>query len=93
MLKLREISKTYGLKVYTDDGDYFGDIEEVLIQNNRIFGWRIRSTRNSILNKTISGARGVVVPHQLVKASGDIVIISKAAVSVEPREAEIEEAE
>ncbi len=93
MLKLREISRTYGLKVYTDEGEYFGDIEEVLVQNNKIFGWRIKSTRNSVLNKTISGARGVVVPHQLVKASGDIVIISKAAVSVEPREAEIEEAE
>ncbi len=93
MLKLREISKTYGLRVYTDEGEYFGDIEEVIIQNNKIFGWRIKSTRNSVLQKTISGARGVVVPHQLVKASGDIVIISKAAVSVEPRDAEIEEAE
>ncbi len=93
MLKLREISKAYGLRVYTDEGEYFGDIEEVIIQNNKIFGWRIKSTRNSVLQKTISGARGVVVPHQLVKASGDIVIISKAAVSVEPRDAEIEEAE
>ncbi len=93
MLKLREVSKTYGLKVYTDEGEYFGDIEEVVIQNNKIFGWRIRSTRNSVLQKTISGARGVVVPHQLVKASGDIVIISKAAVSVETQDAEIEEAE
>lgn len=90
MLKLREISKMYGIKVYTDEGEYFGDIDEVIIQNNKIFGWRIKATRNSYLSKTISGAKGVIVPHQLVKAAGDILIISKAAI---PSEAETEEVE
>jgi len=90
MLKLREMSKTYGVKVYTDQGEYFGDIDEIIIQNNKIFGWKIKATRNSYLSKTISGAKGVIVPHQLVKAVGDILIISKAAI---PSEAETEEAE
>lgn len=80
MLKLREVSKTYGLRVYTDVGEYFGDIEEVIIQNNKIFGWKIKATRDSYLSKTISGAKGVIVPHQLVKAAGDVMIISKAAI-------------
>ena len=90
MLKLREVSKTYGVKVYTDQGEYFGDVDEIIVQNNKIFGWKIKATRNSYLSKTISGARGVIVPHQLVKAVGDILIISKAAI---PSEAETEEAE
>jgi sporulation protein YlmC with PRC-barrel domain len=90
MLKLREVSKTYGIKVYTDQGEYFGDVDEIIIQNNKIFGWKIKATRNSYLSKTISGAKGVIVPHQLVKAVGDILIISKAAI---PSEAETEEAE
>ncbi|MCD6575944.1 MAG: PRC-barrel domain-containing protein [Nanoarchaeota archaeon] len=90
MLKLREVSKTYGIKVYTDQGEYFGDIDEIIIQNNKIFGWKIKATRGSYLSKTISGAKGVIVPHQLVKAVGDILIISKAAI---PSEAETEEAE
>jgi sporulation protein YlmC with PRC-barrel domain len=80
MLKLKELSKTYGLKVFTDLGEYFGEIEEVIIQNNKIFGWKIKSTRDSYLSKTISGAKGVIVPHQLVKATGDVMIISKAAI-------------
>lgn len=80
MLKLRDISKTYGIRVYTDMGEYFGDISEVIIQNNRIFGWKIKATKDSYLNKTISGAKGVIVPHQLVKAAGDVMIISKAAI-------------
>ena len=90
MLKLREVSKTYGVKVYTDQGEYFGDIDEIIVQNNKIFGWKIKATRNSYLSKTISGAKGVIVPHQLVKAVGDILIISKAAI---PSEADTEEAE
>ena len=80
MLNLMDVSKTYGLKVFTDVGEYFGDIDEVIIQNNKIFGWKIKATRDSFLNKTMSGAKGVIVPHQLVKAAGDIMIISKAAI-------------
>ena len=91
MLKLKGIASAYGMKVYTDQGEYFGNVEEVIVQNNKIFGWRIRATRDSYLSKTISGARGVIVPHQLVKASGDILIISKAAIP--SGEIETEEAE
>jgi len=80
MLKLKEVSKCYGLRVFTDLGEYFGDVEEVIIQNNKVFGWKIKATRDSYLNKTISGAKGVIVPHQLVKAAGDIMLISRAAV-------------
>jgi len=80
MLKLREVSKTYGAKVYTDQGEYFGDVDEIIVQNNKIFGWKIKATRNSYLSKTISGAKGVIVPHQLVKSIGDIMIISKTAI-------------
>ncbi|MDD5182357.1 MAG: PRC-barrel domain-containing protein [Candidatus Nanoarchaeia archaeon] len=80
MLNLMDVSKTYGLKVFTDVGEYFGDVDEVIIQNNKIFGWKIKATRESYLNKTMSGAKGVIVPHQLVKAAGDIMIISKAAI-------------
>ena len=90
MLRMKEVSKTYGIKVYTDQGEYFGDVDEIIVQNNKIFGWKIKATRNSYLSRTISGARGVIVPHQLVKAVGDVLIISKAAI---PSEAETEEAE
>jgi len=80
MLKLQQVTKTFGIKVFTDVGEYFGDVDEVIIQNNKIFGWKIRATRDSFLSKTISGAKGVIVPHQLVKAASDIMIISKAAI-------------
>ena len=91
MLKLKGMSETFGIKVYTDMGEYFGDIDESIIQNNKIFGWRIKATRNSFLNKSITGAKGVIVPHQLVKAVGDVMIISKAAIPTSESADEVEE--
>ncbi len=87
MLKMKRISETYSTKVFTDTGDYFGDIEESILTANKVFGWRVRSTKNSFLNKVLGSAKGVIVPHQLVKSVGDIMIISKAAVpSYNPEE-------
>lgn len=80
MLKMKNIKETYEMKVFTDSGDYFGDIEESIITSNKIFGWRIKATKNSFLTKVLGSAKGVIVPHQLVKSIGDVMIISKAAV-------------
>ena len=80
MLKLKRISETYDMKVFTDTGEYFGDIEEAILTQSKIFGWRVRATKNSLLSKFLGSAKGVIVPHQLVKSTGDIMIISKAAI-------------
>ncbi|MFH1210009.1 MAG: photosystem reaction center subunit H [archaeon] len=80
MLKTRKISETYEMRVFTDDGYYFGDVEEAILSSNKVFGWRIKATKSSYLTKVLGGAKGVIVPHQLVKAFGDVMIISKAAI-------------
>ncbi|MFW6275920.1 MAG: PRC-barrel domain-containing protein [bacterium] len=77
---MKRITETYDMKVFTDSGEYFGDVEEIILTHNKIFGWRVRSTKNSYLNRILGSAKGVIVPHQLVKSIGDIMIISKAAV-------------
>ena len=92
MLKMKKISETYDMKVFTDTGDYFGDVEESILTQNKLFGWRVKSTKNSFLTKVLGSAKGVIVPHQLVKSIGDIMIISKAAIpsynaEEEPKEA------
>ena len=80
MLKMKKISETYDMKVFTDTGEYFGDVEESIITQNKVFGWRVKATKNSFLTKVLGSAKGVIVPHQLVKSTGDIMIISKAAI-------------
>ncbi len=80
MLKMKRVSETYDMRVFTDTGDYFGDVEECIVAGNKVFGWRVRATKNSFLVKVLGSAKGVIVPHQLVKSVGDIMIINKAAV-------------
>ncbi len=80
MLKVKRMTQVYDMKVFTDNGEYFGDIEESILSANKVFGWKVRATKNSSLHKILGGAKGVIVPHKLVKAVGDVMIISKSAV-------------
>jgi len=91
MLKMKRITETYDMKVYTDSGDYFGDVEDSILTTNKVFGWKIKATKNSFLTKVLGNAKGVIVPHQLVKAVGDIIVISKSAVPNYPAEEGTEE--
>jgi len=77
MLKIKKISDAVGKKVYTDTGELFGEIEEVNLTENKIHGWRIRVAGE--VASILGGARGVIIPHEYVKAVGDIFIISKVA--------------
>jgi len=88
MLKIEKISQVLGKRVYTDGGDFFGEVEEVNLFENKIDGWRIRI--GSGMNALLGGARGVIIPHQFVKAIGDVMVISKASLPTREIE-EIEE--
>lgn len=76
-MRVRKISEVIGLRVFTDSGDFFGEIEEANLQDNKVDGWRIKV--GGSITSLIGGARGVIIPHQFVKAINDVVIISKAA--------------
>lgn len=87
-MRIKKISEVIGTKVYTDSGDFFGEIEEANLVDNKIDGWRIK-VGGSIIS-LIGGARGVIIPHQFVKAVSDIFIINKSALP-SPSETEIED--
>ena len=76
-MRIKKITEVVGAKVYTDSGDYFGEIEEANLTENKIDAWRIR-VGGSVLS-LIGGAKGVIIPHQFVKAINDIFIINKSA--------------
>ena len=86
-MRLRKISEVIGMKVFTDAGDFFGEVEEANLADNKIDGWRIK-VGGSVISM-IGGARGVIIPHQFVKAISDVFIISKSALP--SHESEIEE--
>ena len=77
MLKIKKISEVIGKKVFTDDGDFFGEVEEVNLVNNKIESWRIKL--NAGVTSIFSGARGVIIPHNYVKSIGDVFVINQIA--------------
>jgi len=89
MLRIKKISDMIGLKVFTDGGEVFGEVEEANLVDNKIDSWRIRINRSTNVATLFGSARGVIVPHNFVKAVGDVVIVSKAAIPVR----ELEESE
>ncbi|MEM1535802.1 MAG: PRC-barrel domain-containing protein [Candidatus Pacearchaeota archaeon] len=91
MLKILKISDVIGMKVFTDGGDFVGVIEEANLLGNRIESWRVRVAKDSSIGPYLSGAKGLIIPHQYVKAFGEVVIISRSAVPAKEEIAEEEE--
>jgi sporulation protein YlmC with PRC-barrel domain len=89
MLKIKRLSDVVGRRVYTDLGDLFGLVEEINLIDNKIDGWRIVVSRESGMIEVLGGARGIIVPHQFIKAIGDIIIINKNAVPIQQEEGEL----
>ena len=77
MLDVKRISSVIGKRVYSDRGELLGQIEEVNLTDNKIDGWRIKV--GGSVTTLIGGARGVIIPHQFVKAISDVFIINKTA--------------
>lgn len=88
VLRILRISEVIGMKIFTDAGDYIGVIEEANLVDNKIDGWRVRIAKDSSLVPLLGGARGLIIPHQYVKAFGEVIIISRAAVPVTEEKAE-----
>tara|TARA_Y100000310_G_scaffold138173_1_gene137079 strand:- start:13442 stop:13765 length:324 start_codon:yes stop_codon:yes gene_type:complete len=89
MLKIKKITEVIGKKVYTDTGDFFGEVEESNLIENKVNGWRIRIS--SSMGNFLGGARGVIIPHQFVKAVGDVVIVSRASLPLDEGDEVIEQ--
>jgi sporulation protein YlmC with PRC-barrel domain len=75
MARFKRISDVYEMKVFTDSGYFFGEVEEALIEDNRIRSWKIKAVPGSLLSSKVKDAKGVVIPQKFFKAFGDIIII------------------
>ena len=84
MLKIKKITEVIGKKAYTDTGDFFGEVEECNLIENKVDGWRIKVSNS--MGNFLGGAKGVIIPHQFVKAVGDIVIVSRTSLPLEEGE-------
>ena len=88
-MRIKKISEVMGKKVYTDIGDYFGEVEECNLVENKVDSWRIRIA--SSMGNFLGGARGVIIPHQFVKAVGDVVIVNRANLPLDEEQETVEQ--
>ena len=86
MLNIKKLSEVLNKKEYTDSGNFFGEIEEVNLVNNRVDSWRIRVAGS--VSRTFNGARGVIIPHNFVRSVGDVFVVSQMAL---PSQSELPE--
>lgn len=77
MLRIKKVSEIVGKNVFTSDGDYFGQIDDVNLRDNKIDGWKVKVSSSFL--SIFGGARGVIIPHQFVKAIGDVIIVNKSS--------------
>ena len=77
MLRIKKLNDAVGKHVYTSDGDYFGQVEDVNLVDNKVDGWKIKISGGFM--SVLGGARGVIIPQQFVKAIGDIFIVNKSS--------------
>ena len=89
MLRVKKLTEVIGKKVYTDIGDYFGEVEESNLIENKVDSWRIRVAGS--MGSFLGGARGVIIPHQFVKAVGDVVIVSRASLPLDEGDETVEQ--
>ncbi len=85
MLRIKKLVDMMEKQVYTDNGEFFGKVEEINVVSNKIDGWRI-VVKDVAMANLLAGARGIIVPHQFIKAIGDIVIVSKNAIPIQKEE-------
>jgi len=88
-MRVKRVTDVIGSKVYTDAGDYFGEVEEANLRENKIDGWRIKVSGSA--TSLIGGARGVIIPHSFVRAINDVFLINGSALPSQDTESSMME--
>jgi len=63
-------------KVYTEDGIHIGDIKDIILEENKIYGLKIRLIRKIKARKMLR-KKGVIIKYKDVKDVSEIMIVKK----------------
>lgn len=75
MARFKKVTDVYDMKVFTDTGYFFGEVQEALIEGNIIKSWKVKAVPGSLLSVKVKDAKGVIIPHKFFKCFGDIIIM------------------
>ncbi|NHN40417.1 photosystem reaction center subunit H [Halorubellus sp. JP-L1] len=74
----QEITSVVGREVYSNNGVYVGEIEDVRldIERETVTGLALSGLNTDIFGNAMDGTRGIIVPYRWVRAVGDVVLIN-----------------
>lgn len=76
---LEELTTLVGREVYTNNGVYVGEVEDVRldVDARAVTGLAVGEVNAELLgNRMESGQRGALVPYRWVRSVGDVIIVS-----------------
>jgi sporulation protein YlmC with PRC-barrel domain len=75
-----EIDSLVGREVYSNNGAFVGEIEDVRLDLDRelVTGLAVGGLNRELLAGRARTARGVIVPFRWVRSVGDIVLVNEA---------------
>lgn len=89
----QEITSLVGREVYSNNGVYVGEVEDVRldIDDQVVTGLAVTETSDELFEGVATGARGVMLPYRWVVSVGDVVLVNELVERVAEPEAETDE--
>jgi len=74
----QEITSVVGREVYSNNGVYVGEIEDVRldIERETVTGLALAGLNTDIFGTAMEDTHGIIVPYRWVRAVGDVVLIN-----------------
>ena len=90
-----EITSLVGRDVYSNNGVYVGEIEDVQLNldEEAVTALAVTNVNGEVFGSHTADSRGVLVPYRWVRAVGDIVIVNEVVERVADESDEEEEEE
>jgi len=86
----QEITSLVGREVYSNNGVYVGEVEDVRIDMDArtVTGLALADVNHELFDNYVDEHRGVMVPYRWVRAVGDVVLINDAVERLRTQERE-----
>jgi sporulation protein YlmC with PRC-barrel domain len=89
----QEITTLVGREVYTSNGVFVGEVEDVRLDldGEVVSGLALTELNRELFAARAQGSRGVILPYRWVRAVGDVVLVNEVVERVADDEEEEEE--
>ena len=74
----QEITTLVGREVYSNNGLFVGEIEDVRldVDGEVVTGLALTELNDTFFSERVGDARGVIIPYRWVRAVGDVVLVN-----------------